>query len=110
MGLFCQVLYYSPSCLLLSQPKVPERPKKAALGAPISCAPRTEKGLTTKSSPLSFGLGVFNIFEDSSGYQVDRVLNEREYSGNADVGVWIDYPGPSCAEVFLPEMIVFPEG
>lgn len=50
-----------------------------------------KKEITIQGSLISFGLGVH---EDLSGCQVDtsRVLNAREYSGNADVG------GPSSAE------------
>lgn len=48
-----------------------------------------KKEVTIKGSLVSFGLGVH---EDPSGCQVDRVLNAREYSGNAGVG------GPSSAE------------
>lgn len=42
-GQFCQVLHYSPSCLLLNQPKVPEGPYKAALGLLCPLSPRQRR-------------------------------------------------------------------
>lgn len=53
------------------------------------------KKVTIKSKLHSFGLGVHI---GPSGCKADRVPNMSEYSGNAGVGSWIEYPGPSCAK------------